>query len=232
MASIAALAFLAILHIGAGQMRFLEATPRSRWLSAGGGISVAYVFVHLLPELARGQQAVEAEGAVGFVEDHVYIVALLGLALFYGVELAARRGHPRPGPAKMPFVLSMSSFAVYNAIIGYLLVHREDDTTRALAFFALAIGLHFVVNDHALRERHGQAYHRFGRWLLVGALAGGWLIAQLAELSEPAIGLLVAFLAGGVILNVMKEELPEERQSSFTAFAAAAAAYTVLLQLA
>ena len=126
----------------------------------------------------------------------------------------------------------MVSYALYNAIIGYLVVHREEDTTRTLVFFTLALGLHFIVNDHALRERHQAAYHDRGRWLIVAALGLGWLVGELTEISDAALGVLVAFLAGGVIMNVMKEELPEERQSSFSAFAAAAASYTVVLQLA
>jgi hypothetical protein len=36
-------------------------------------------------------------------------------------------------------------------------------------------------------------------------------------------------MAGGVILNVLKEELPEERQSKFWAFALGAAIYAALL---
>ena len=40
---------------------------------------------------------------------------------------------------------------------------------------------------------------------------------------------LIAFLAGGVVLNVLKEEIPEERESCFWAFALAAALYTTLL---
>ncbi len=42
---------LAAIHVFAGKLRFLDVTPRSRWLSAASGISVAYVFVHVLPEL-------------------------------------------------------------------------------------------------------------------------------------------------------------------------------------
>jgi hypothetical protein len=41
--------------------------------------------------------------------------------------------------------------------------------------------------------------------------------------------ILFAFVAGGVILNVLKEELPEERQSKFWAFALGAAIYAALL---
>lgn len=232
MGPLVALASLGLVHLFAGRLRFLDVVPRSRWLSAAGGISVAYVIVHLLPELARGQESVEKAGAVAFIEDHVYIVALVGLSLFYGVELISRRHESSDESAAGPFWLSMGSFAVYNAIIGYLVVHREDDSTRSLIFFTLALALHFVVNDHALRERHRSAYHDLGRWLIVAALGVGWAAGELTEISEAALGLLVAFLAGGVILNVMKEELPEERRSSFTAFAAAAAGYTIVLQLA
>ena len=41
MPALAALLFLAFLHVIAGRLRFLDAVPRSRWLSAAGGISVA-----------------------------------------------------------------------------------------------------------------------------------------------------------------------------------------------
>lgn len=44
-------------------------------------------------------------------------------------------------------------------------------------------------------------------------------VGYAAELSELAIAVLIAFLAGGVILNVLKEELPDERQSRFWSFA-------------
>jgi hypothetical protein len=42
---------------------------------------------------------------------------------------------------------------------------------------------------------------------------------------------LLALLAGGVILNVMKEELPEERESRFWASATGSAVYATLLLL-
>jgi hypothetical protein len=225
--SLAALACLAIAHVAGGGIEALDRVPRSRWLSAAGGVSIAYVFAHLLPELATTQEEVEerAEGFLGFVEDHVYLVALTGFVLFYAVELASRR----PGGAA-PFWLSMGSYALYNGVIGYLLVRREEGELADLLLFALAIGLHFVVNDFGLRERHEHAYASVGRWVLVAALGAGWAVGRLAELDEAAVGLLIAFLAGGVILNAIKEELPSERQSRFGAFAAAAVAYAALLQ--
>ena len=217
------------VHVIAGALSFLDAVPRSAWLSAAGGISVAYVLVHLLPELAAHQRAVEAGlPAFDFLENHVYLMALGGLALYYWVELVTR---PRtPGAAAERFWFSVVSFAVYNALIGYLVVHNYDDTVSGLALFSLALGLHFVVNDHALRERHEELYDTTGRWILVVAIAAGWLLGQLTEISEAALGLVLAFIGGGVILNVMKEELPQDRRSRFWAFAVGAAAYAALLE--
>lgn len=61
------------------------------------------------------------------------------------------------------------------------------------------------------------------------AIVAGWAIGLAGEIHEAALAVLLAFLAGGVMLNVLKEELPEERDSRFWAFLVGAAAYAALL---
>ena len=56
MVTLAAVGVLAVVHLFAAHLRFLRGVPRSRWLSIAGGVSVAYVFVHLLPELAESRR--------------------------------------------------------------------------------------------------------------------------------------------------------------------------------
>lgn len=229
---------LALVHLLAGRLRFLETTPRNIWLSFASGVSVAYVFVHILPELSHAQETVT--GVMGeamlFLEHYVYLLALLGLAAFYGLERAAlvsRQRNQRAGKGDVTemevFWLHVVSFALYNALIGYLLVDREEPGFLSLCFFFLAMALHFVVNDFGLRENHKHAYHNLGRWILAAAIIFGWVIGLGSELSPAVIALFFAFLAGGLILNVLKEELPEERESRFWSFALGAGIYTVLL---
>ena len=229
---------LAFAHIVADKLRFLSGTPRSRWLSISGGVSVAYVFLHLLPELGEGQEVLaEASGeALAFLKHHVYLIALIGLAVFYGLDRAAvasRRESRVEGEGDETdanvFWLHMASFGTYNALIGYLLLHREERGSSGLLLFFIAMALHFVVNDYGLREHHKRDYDRIGRWLLVGALFLGYGLGLIFTISDAAIAVLVAFLAGGIILNVLKEELPEERASRFSAFAIGAGLYAVLL---
>ena len=208
---LAAALALAAVHLLAGRMRFLGVLPRSRWLSAAGGVSIAYVFVHLLPEISETHQR---------AGDTTFLVALAGLALFYAVEQHSSASRPRA------FELSMASFAVYNALIGYLLARGRDE----LVLFTIALGVHFLVNDFALREHHQTAYERRGRWLLAAAVVLGWALSQGVEISEVALGYVVAFIGGGVILNVIKEELPGERRARILPFLLGAAAYAALLE--
>jgi len=229
---------LALVHLYSGRIRFLETVPRSRWLSAAGGVAVAYVFLHILPDLDNHQDVIVQTGGFGlaFLEHHVYLIALLGLAMFYGLERLAKQSRQQSQKAgtgdvtsETVFWLHIASFGLYNALIGYLLLHREDPGLRSLIFFFIALALHFVVNDHGLREHHKQVYQRLGRWILAAAVLVGGAIGQGTKLPAPAIAVLFAFLAGGIILNVLKEELPEERESRFWAFAAGAGLYAALL---
>jgi hypothetical protein len=232
---------LAAIHLYSGRMRFLDVLPRSRWLSAAGGISVAYVFVHLLPDLAEEQETIREVAGEGlnFLEYHVYLVALIGLAAFYGLERSAKTSRRRKRSAGDEdstgagvFWVHAASFTVYNALIGYLLLHREEPGVWSLILFAFAMGVHFVVNDYGLRRDHKGTYDRIGRWVLAAGILAGWVVGLFFEVSEAAIAVLFGFLAGGVIMNVLKEELPEDHESRFWAFALGAAAYAVVLLVA
>lgn len=229
---------LAAVHVLAGRLRVLDRVPRSAWLSGAGGASVAYVFVHLLPELAASQEtlAASAGAALEGLEAHAWLLALLGLAVFYGLERAAVRsraeevsetGRDQTEPGV--FWLHMGFFAVYNAIIGYLLLHREDPGVGALLVYASAMALHFLVNDYGLREHHRALYDRIGRWVLGAAVIGGCLLGTVTRVGEPALAMLVAFLGGAVVLNVLKEELPDDRKSRFSAFLLGVTAFGALL---
>lgn len=101
-----AVAVLAAVHIYGVRLTFWSAIPRNQWLSLAGGVLVAYVFVHILPDLKRGQEAIEATGGCGiaFVESHVYLVALVGLATFYGLEhaVSTKHGADRADSGRLP----------------------------------------------------------------------------------------------------------------------------------
>lgn len=249
---VALAAGLATVHLFGHRLLFLDVVPRSRWLSLAGGSAVAYVFVHLLPELAHRGTAIEESGNVLVqFEQHVYLVALLGFTAFYGLEQFVRGAHGaggRNGGGETRdegdggddgdrhddwglgvFWLHIGSFALYNALIGYLLLHREETGIASLLTFAVAMGLHFLVNDYSLRDHHGRSYRRYARWVLASAVFLGLVVGYLAPVGELHVSVLFAFLAGSVVLNVIKEELPANRQSRFWSFTAGVVGYSALL---
>ncbi|GAX37809.1 hypothetical protein [Nodularia sp. NIES-3585] len=78
---------LATIHLFSGKLRVLKNTLHSRCLSFGSGVSVAYVFIHILPELSQAQATFQSNVSMGlsFLEHHVYLVALLDLTVFYQI---------------------------------------------------------------------------------------------------------------------------------------------------
>jgi hypothetical protein len=231
-----AIAF-AFVHLFIGMARFLHVVPRSRWLSASGGAAAAYVFLHILPELGSHEETFRDSVLFGErAEIAVHCVALAGLTVFYGLERAVRGRRRRvaeqggaTAPGSKVFWIHIGSFCLYNVLIGYLLLHREETGSASLVFYFVAMLLHFATSDFGLRQDHAQAYDRRARWLLSVAVMAGWLLGLAVSVPEVAVGLMFSFLAGGVVLNVLKEELPEERQSRFVPFLLGATLYAALL---
>lgn len=237
-ASLLAVLALVAVHLQASHLRLLDVIPRSRLLSMAGGMSVAYVFLRILPDLGRSQAIVgyELEEALRIPRHPIYLVALLGLVVFYGLERLtdrSRREHLRTEgedcPSALVFWVSMASYSIVNFAVGYLLVQREGTGLRSLTLFFLAMALWFVVNDYGLRSEHKDQYRHRGRWILSGMVLLGWAVGIFAPLPGVVLSLAIAFVAGGIVLNVLKEELPRERESRFWAFALGAALYSALL---
>lgn len=229
---------LGLLHIYAGRLRWIERVPERQWLSFGAGVSIAYIFVDVLPILSTSQAALaETTGTtLEKLKHQVYLVALLGLAAFYSLELLAKRSRAdnrvkvrEDCTSAGVFWVHTGSFALYNALLGYLLREAEHHGVLACALLFFALMLHFTVNDHALRSHHKALYDRFGRWLLALSVVGGYLVGTAYMLNEASIAILWAFVAGGLILNVIKDEPPQHRDTSLGAFVTGMSGYAALL---
>jgi hypothetical protein len=226
-------ALVAAVHVVGHSMRWLDTVSRYWVLSLSGGVSVAYVFTHVLPELHGAGERLGARTLPGYGADTVYLVVLAGFVTLYGVERivrrAERRGEDDDGLSSGVFWVHIGSFGAYNALVGYLLFHPEAPGIGEMTGFAIAMLAHSLVVDYGLRTRHDDTYRRSGRWVLVASVLTGALLGAGSDLGEGTLGLLFAFLAGTIVLNVVKEELPERRESRFPAFAAGVAGYAALL---
>jgi hypothetical protein len=214
-------------------------THRRRALSAAGGAAVAYVFVHLLPELARASEtfvAITTAQPLPWPEYRVYAAALVGFILFYGLEhlvhWSRHSGHREKagsGVRDPILILHIGGFALYAGLISYLMVRSIDEREIPVLLYGTAMGLHFLSTGHSLHREHGRMYDACGRWALALAALGGWVWGALVELPKPIAITLLGLVSGGVVMNSMVAELPGEKDGRFVPFCLGAAAYAVLL---
>ena len=196
-----------------------------RAISAAAGISVAYVFVDVLPELAAQNRALLKEaGGLVFADQRIYLLALLAFVVMYGIDhivlsrRAERRDTVERGEADPIYRLHLGGFAAYSALIGYLLFDRVERGPIALAVYTLAMAVHFVVVSHALAEEHGALYRRHGHWALAASVLAGWAIGRTTTFSDATVARLFALLAGGVVMTSLRAELPDDRSGRFWPF--------------
>jgi hypothetical protein len=242
---------LAGLHLAAQRIRKLPFVPERATGSFAGGLAVAYVFLHLLPEIAAGNEAIgEALSDVieptPLMELGIFLAALAGFTIFYALERLATRTAPRVlvpagqgdteperGPSSaVVYGTHLGSFLVYNALITYTMALRLRTGILFAVLFTIAMGLHFVLTDRGLEEHYPDRFGRWGRMELGVALVVGWAAdAVFAPTSTLLVALLTALLGGSILLNVFKEEIPSNRRSSFGWFTIGLTGYALLLAI-
>lgn len=219
-------AIFACVHLFADKMRQCSEEFQARFLSAGGGVAIAYIFLDLLPKLCKGDLIVTESGAFPYLERHVYIMALCGFLLFFIDDRASASNG-----VKAPYWPSLFSYAIFNFLVGYAIVDKNNPEVRPLALFTLAMGLHYFVNDYCLNKLHREEQQLYGKWILIVSLFLGWFIGVWVTIPSVSIALASAFIGGGVIMNVIRHELPETNPHSLGAFLLFTLIYAIILLL-
>lgn len=227
-ASFVCIIILALVHLASTKIHLMNKSWHRWLLSAAGGTSVAYVFVKLLPELCEGQKVITQtfSGVFPYFEKHVYVLALFGVLVYYGME---QWRHKKSELGKLAFWSNLLAAAFMNFLVGDAIADQSDREVRPLTLFVIAMGLHNLVNDQALHDIDERLFKRYGNLILISSLLFGWVTGYISHVSQAAIALALAFIAGGVIVNVLRHELPNADTRNFNAFAISSLAYALLL---
>lgn len=209
-----------------------------RLRSLAGGVAVAYVFLHMLPELVEGRDAVgevlrRVEHLTPLLDLGIFMVALMGFTIYYGLELLATHSAERsPSAEGRVYALHLGMYCLYNFLITYTMPLRVQTGLGYAMIFTVAMALHFTFTDRGLNRHFPRRFNHGGRLLLVGSLGAGWAVTALTDpINVLAVSLMIAFLSGSILYNVFKEELPAERESSYPWFSLGLGLTTALLAL-
>ncbi len=237
----AAVIFAAIFFFGKW-LALPQKNHHRRLMSFASGVTVAYVFVHLIPDLHIASRAYTS--AMGNVHTpatiyYVYLAAMIGFMVFYGLEHIVISSRSKPEPVNSSpqekvttvFLLHIGGFALYTWLVTYLLVNNIDEKTVPILLYSFAMGLHLFSIDHALRREHGSTYAGMGKNILAAAALLGWVVGMLVKLPIFTVVSLLGFISGAVIMNSMIMELPSEKEGKFFPFLFGGIFYAFLLLL-
>jgi hypothetical protein len=233
--------FFAAAFLLGGKLHEPGKGRRRSVLSFSAGAAVAYIFVHLSPELyaARAVFLEETSSRVSWpwVSFSLHVATMLGFIVFYGLErfvISVREStgtgeNGKDHPNRMSFRIHLGVFGLYAFLVGHLLVDNLEGTTVPVIFYSVAMGLHFLTVSHSLHKEYGPWFDPWGARLLAAAALAGWAMASLSHFPKSVVALLLGFVSGGVIVNTLITELPGEKEGRFFPFLAGSLCYTVLL---
>ena len=236
-----ALLFAAIYLFG-GRLAYRPGQRgRRRFLSFAAGISVAYIFVHVLPTLQairelRDEVPGQLQDAISGVQrlpvDHGRLPGFLRHRN-HGGQSATRPGKPRGRRPRFGPLAALGSHRRFCPLYLDPDVHDGVDGERHTCLVSVRGGHgHAHLHDH-LRSKQplSRMYDRRGAYLLALASLAGWVSAQTLDIPRPILLDLVAFVSGGVVVNAAIAELPKEREGRYWSFVTGATVYTALLLL-
>ena len=206
------------------------------FVSFSGGVAVAYVFLQMLPDLVEynkpiGEYLLKNQWLTSFTELLIYIVALSGFLMYYGLDLIAERYGDQHNDHWL-YRLHLSMFCLYNFLITYTMSLRVVSSITATILFTIAMALHFMLTDQKFCRLYPGRFDHVGRFVLMSALFVGWLCSVIFDpVRVLIVALMVAFLAGSVLLNVFREELPGVKMTSFFWFVLGAFGVAAVLLL-
>jgi hypothetical protein len=194
--------------------------------SFGGGIAVAYVFLQLFPEI---------EHVHHHLGDRIHLITLASFLIFFAIELrilsqspAEQEGTRANSEARI-FWLHIAVSWLYTAMVIFALPSDATENTGSVVVGSLAIGLHLIYKDYVLRTHHARDFEEAGRYLLALAPLFGWFIRSITTPSDAVFDLFVAVLAGFLMQNVFRDELPHQENARLSWLFSGAALYTLLV---
>lgn len=219
-----ALAFAAIHFWAPNLHHWIYSSNEEKISCFTGGLAIAYVFCTLLPEVEHLEEA---------LGGHYYVLG--GFLLFYALQRMAWSIEKRSQFQKnvSSFLIEIGYKGIYNFSIIYAIPEEFEVGRGGILLYVIAMGLHLLNDDYVMNQTHGHFFREWGRYILVGSIAFGFVLDIFRPLSSIIADILLAALSGALVFNIFKQEVPEvdrviAKDSYFTLFFLGVLTYLIL----
>lgn len=210
---------MALGHIACGRVKIFHYFETHGWISFSAGASVAYVFVHVLPEIGIYQEQITGHSghhqAVSFFNQPLYLTALGGLCFLYLLDTIEAGFYDKASNKLkrhkyyMPIFTARSLiYIIYNFMIAYIVTERPGRGLINITLISIALVLHFIVFNTGFREVYEELYDRYIRWLGIVALLSGWILGVMLDLPDVITVTVFSLIGGMITYTALKSELP------------------------
>jgi hypothetical protein len=214
-------------------------------LSLFGGVTAAYVFLDLLPNLEQAgvylQEVFGANFLVIVYEDAIFLVVFVGFLVFFVLEHFAQSSRVKNQALtqqqygqtvadRRVFIVHFINYAFMNLVLSYLLLFEFEAGLLAGVLFVFAIALHLFITNDSMVEHYKHYQVKVGRYIAALLPLAGWAASVMFPEHLGEVYILLAFISGTILYTSIKNEIPSAaRKQSLALFLVGAVFYTVLL---
>lgn len=226
---------LAASHFFAYRVSRMPDRTQDVLASVGGGAAIAYVFVHLMPELAIGGRELSELDITQFTptpitEAGLFLTAMVGMVTFFVLDVRTEEGQ---ASTKTSFRVHLVAFASISAIYAYTLPSLVTTGWDYAVLFTVVLAGHLLLADRALARAHPEQFAHETRWVGIAAVGVGFLASVvLPPANEYLLAIGTAFLGGVLLMTTFREELPSASRARIPWFLMGVLVMTGLLLLA
>jgi len=195
---------LGIIHFFSDKFKPEEGPKHYRIISFAAGISIAYLFLDLLPHTYE---------AAEFLQHWVFVFLLLGFAVLHLAEKYVYKHADQEHTPSYLTEIHFVSFFVYYFLVGIVVVERVHENTFEGVLFLFPIMIHAGLSSASLAQIHGRLRENIWRKIALSlSPILGVILAIFFSIPMVLNNILISLIAGALLYIMVKEFLPEKKE--------------------
>ena len=236
--SLIGLLILASVHFLCGKNNWWRFFEVHGWVSFSAGASVAYVFIHVFPDISILQQqftGIPSHHHNGqFFNQPLYLTALAGLCLPYILDTLELSYTERDKKIHVKihqsiFGIRKVLYTLYNMMLAYMIVTRQGEGMLNMKIIVLVLSMHFIVLNANFKEVYHELFKTYVRWFAILGLVLGGVLGKTIHLPEFILAYVFALIGGIITYTALKQELPKTSHRAPFHFIAGVVCFALLI---